>query len=263
MTNITDLRDILPRHQWKTWKRRDLSQIAGVCFHQSLGKADLFAINKDHISPGNHVSATGCPRICYPLWIDRSGEVSLCNDLEDITWSQGGRARPFRGRLPNTNYVGVCFQGNFTGHDHSGTMNPTREQVLAGLGVWDWLKDMLHLTQMDLFGHYHFGKPACPGDELRGLVESMREEGLQELLPGSVEDWQLGLYVLGYELGSSGSDGNGIDGDWGQRSQKALVQFQTDAGLTVSLLRDTLTAQVMAWELLAKTNKSLPSYLNR
>jgi hypothetical protein len=262
MINITDVRDILPRHDYKQWRQRELGDIKGVVFHQSLGHGSLRVANKYHISNDNHISATGCPRLCYTAWVDEAGEVFLCNDLEDITWSQGGRVRPFTWAA-NTHYVAVCFKGNFTGADHIGSVEPTDTQLAAGIGVWEWLRDLLGLTQMDLFGHYHFGKPACPGDVLGGLVETIRSDGLQEYLPATHQDWQFGLKTLGYDLGNFGPMNDGVDGDWGGLSQKALVNFQRDCQMTATAVKDSLSAQMLAWEVLCLTEPERYSYRSR
>jgi len=260
---ITDVRDILARHKTKVWKQRNLSDIKGVVFHQALCDSTLEQVNKYHISNNNHISVSGCPRICYAVWIDKEGEAFLCNNLEDITWSQGGMSRPFPKWQANTNYVGVCFQGDFSGAEHIGNDVPSIKQLQTGVEVWQWLFNMLHLSQLDLFGHYHFGKPACPGSDIMKLIENTRETGLQELLPKSNIEWQQLLKTLGYNLGTSGLNKDGVDGDWGGLSRQALINFQKDCGVVMSAIQDTVTQQMLAWEVLRVTKSEIKPYRNK
>lgn len=257
------MRDILARHKTKVWKQRNLLDIKGVVFHQALCNSTLEQVNKYHISNNNHISVFGCPRICYAVWIDKNGEASLCNNLEDITWSQGGANRPFPKWQANTNYVGICFQGDFSGGGHIGNNVPSIEQLQTGVKVWQWLSNMLHLSQMDLFGHYHFGKPACPGEDIMKLIEDTRETGLQELLPKSHIEWQQLLKILGYQLGTSGPNEDGVDGSWGKLSKQALINFQKDCGTTISTIQDTVSQQMLAWEALRLTKPELKPYRNK
>ena len=253
--NITDVRDILPYHKTKRWKQRNLTDIKGVVFHQTLGDQTFQQINKYHISDNNHLSATGCPHICYAVYVDKNGEIFLCNNFEDITWSQGGIVRPFQEWKANKNYLGICFQGDFSGGNHIGSQEPTLAQLNSAIKIWDWLSELLHLSQMDLFGHYHFGKPACPGDVLMKLIENIREKDLTNLLPKTNAAWQLCFKSLGYNLGNSGMNKDGVDGVWGLLSQQALISFQKNIGLTNSCIKDTLTQQFLAWECLALSSE--------
>jgi hypothetical protein len=83
------------RPRWP--QKRTLERIDRVILHQSLGHADttgnrdVFGINNYHISPGNHISAGGCPHICYHHCIDDDGSIYLCNKLTDVVWHCKGR----------------------------------------------------------------------------------------------------------------------------------------------------------------------------
>lgn len=54
------------------------------------------------------------------------------------------------------------------------------------------------------------------------------------MLAHLIESSQLCLVELGYDIGSSGPHGDGIDGMWGKKSQAALEKFRCDNGSSVS-----------------------------
>lgn len=226
MINIEDRSQTLPRHATKRYARRPISKIQGVVFHQSLGNggaATAAGINAYHIGPTSHLAPGGAPRIAYYAFVEPDGKVVICNDMEDITWSQGGQPCPHAGCSSNTSYLSVCFGGDFAGKDHKGG-SPTDAQLKAAKDLLDWLKQKLPvLDQSRLFGHDNFGKPACPGTDLRAFIDSIRYEGVT--LPKKDEDTQSLLVKLGYDLGTTGKKGNGVDGDWGKVSQSALEAF--------------------------------------
>jgi len=72
-----------------------------------------------------------------------------------------------------------------------------------------------------LFGHYDFGKPACPGDVLGTLIEG-QQGGIAQF--ATTPTRQKALRKLGY-LPSLGS------GQWDVESRRALMAFQSASGL--------------------------------
>ena len=159
---IVDLRDKLPWNPRKPrWpRRRSLASIDRVILHQSLGHADtsgnrdVFGINNYHVSPGNHISAGGCPHICYHLVIDDDGTVYQTNDFEDVVWHCRGQ---------NSRSLGVLFVGDFAGPGHQGS-EPTAAQEQAFFALAEHLMLTLGLGPEAFAGHADFGKAACPGD---------------------------------------------------------------------------------------------------
>lgn len=69
--------------------------------------------------------------------------------------------------------VSVCFQGSF-----NKTREPSDAQKACVLPVWNWLRDEFDLMPTDLWGHYHYGKKACPGPWLQNVIEQVRRGDL-------------------------------------------------------------------------------------
>jgi hypothetical protein len=233
---IVDLRGKLPRNSNTgiRFHRRTREDIRGVVVHQVLGTSSVEQVAKYHSSLGCHLAPeTGAPGICYAFFVDYDGTIDQCNDLEDITWSQGGSVIGPNGGQPNTNYLSIVVRGNFTGPGYVGTEVPSPAQVDAVAKLWRWLRDSLGLEADALYGHADFGKPACPGDVLMQQIEILRREPseLSSRMPSTVEEWQRALVLLGFDLGTAGPAHDGVDGDWGQKSDVQLATFQARAGI--------------------------------
>lgn len=89
--------------------------------------------------------------------------------------------------------------------------------------------------------HHHGHHDLCPGYKedvigfpfarvLRAIYDdpTIPDVWSPFLMP---EQRQRALLLLGYDLGTWGPGGDGVDGAWGRLSDGALVRFQTDAGL--------------------------------
>jgi hypothetical protein len=109
--------------------------------------------------------------------------------------------------------------GNFSAPGYVGIQKPTQNQRDALVNVWDHLKKIWPWTDEDLYGHYHFGKPTCPGNDLADLIQSIRP-----LTFITQMERQKALLKLGFYEGD-------VDGMWGPESKAALVKFQKSAGL--------------------------------
>jgi len=171
--NIIRLVEKLPwspsRPRWP--QQRDLEKIDRVILHQSLGHADtsgnrdIFGINAYHITPGNHISAKGCPHICYHFVLDDDGSIYQCNELTDVVWHCKGQ---------NVRSLGVMLVGDFSGPGHPGG-EPTAAQEQAFFALAEYLMKILGLPPSAFFGHCNFGKPACPGDAAYSWIENLRQ----------------------------------------------------------------------------------------
>jgi len=230
---------VLPRHATKQWKRRDPKTIAGVVFHQALAEgATAEAIAKYHVGP-NHIDDTGCPGMCYAGFVEADGKFVLANDVEDITWSQGDANIPGD---ENAAYIAFCFSGDFSGPGYSTKFEPTEAQMKTAGELWSLCKKLFGLSGNQLFGHYDFGKPACPGYTLMNFIETVNQgwhwsdgtyalatiEGRAEALralgfyggPRS-ESWTLSLKAA--LLAFQKSKGLNPDGVWGKLTEVAVV----------------------------------------
>ena len=153
--------------------------------------------------------------------------------------------------------LGIVCGGNFDSQYNPTGRQPTAQQIHALLCL------TLHLTGAvedprippvlfnalscgphDLYAHADFGKPACPGATLTALLGSFRVHrpvGRAQRADDAMHNdrqWQKALVARGYDLGMFGLEHDGVDGDWGPSSRRALIKFQTDSGLTPSGHRD-------------------------
>ncbi len=215
---IEDGRQTLPQHRGRKWTVRPPSRLKGMVLHQSLEEeGSARAVAAYHVGP-NHISEAGLPGLSYTMFVERNGRVLLANDVEAKTWSQGYRDPEWVDE--NALYMGVCVGGNFSGPGYKGTQRPTREQMDSVDKLWKLCKSLWGWSDAGLFGHFHFGKPACPGGDLLEYVY-----GRRPLQFYSVMDKQVALTRLGHYKGK-------VDGFWGQESKAALVSFQRVAGLS-------------------------------
>ena len=92
-------------------------------------------------------------------------------------------------------------------------------------------------------GNHDFGKPACPGDGIRKLIEELRAEPdiYGSLTPTDATTYQRALKELGFDLGKAG-----VDGVWGAKSNAALIEFQGQQGMPRTGRFDAATASKLA-----------------
>ncbi len=221
---IKNLIKELPWHAERVWQRRELSQIDKIIIHQELGESTVEQVNAYHtsIGPQNHITPRGCPHMCYHYAIRKNGEIVQVNELSDIVWQCKGQ---------NTSGLGIMLVGNFSGPGYDmGTSEPTPEQIQSTEQLVDFLLESLHLPNSSLFGHYHFGKPACPGYAMQEWVEKKRGHfnvGVSERhVEKSITEIQSRLNELGYSAGK-------VDGLLGMKTQSAIRRFQVDQHLLV------------------------------
>lgn len=209
----------------KKWKRRDPLQLKGLVWHQELGWGSVEAVAKYHTGKSSHLYDGGVESISYSLAIRKNGQIVLCNDIKKATWSQGYRGR--RGD-ENAEFLSVMFEGMFKadGVTDPSAGEPTSQQMTAGLLLWNSCRKIWNWNDNGLYGHYHFGKPACPGDTLKAVIEATRanvkEKGYNFK---TVKGRQKALIKLGYLKGKA-------DGIWGPASRAALITFQSKTGIS-------------------------------
>lgn len=223
--NIVNLTAELPWHATRRWSTRDLSRVNKIIIHQELGEGSIEAVNRYHINP-NHISPKGCPHFCYHFGIRKSGEkdgeIVQANELSSITWHT---------KRQNTVAIGIMLQGNFNGPGHDlGTSEPTEKQIKSLEELVNYLITSFGLTKQDVFGHYHFGKPACPGTVVQDWIEKYRNDlaldKKQEKVAKTVTEVQHRLNKLGYTCGK-------VDGIIGIKTLAAIRKFQADNLLVV------------------------------
>lgn len=208
----------------KKWKARDVDGLKGMVWHQELGWGSVEAVAKYHTGSKSHLHSGGVESIAYTFAVRRDGQIVLCNDFKNAPWSQGFKGRPGD---ENAEFMSVMFEGFFKGPGVTDPKagQPNDNQLMSGLTLWHVCKENWGWREDDLYGHCHFGKPACPGDTLRALIESIAANvDKPEYDFASVEGRQQALKDLGYYSGA-------VDGSWGPQSRGALIKFQDDRRL--------------------------------
>jgi len=206
------------------WKTRSPEDLLGMVWHQELGWGSVEAVARYHTGEDSHLREGGAPSIAYTFAIRRDGQIVLCNDLERAPWSQGFRGRPGD---ENAEFVSVMLEGFFRG---PGVTDPTAgepndPQLLSAFTLWQIAHARWGWQGDDLHGHYHFGKPSCPGHTLQAVIEAVRENAPDpDLDLSTVDGRQEALRALGFYRGE-------VDGLWGPRSRGALIRFQDSVGL--------------------------------
>lgn len=240
---IKNLIKELPWHAQRVWGKRELNQIDKIIVHQELGESSVENVNAYHISVSakNHISPKGCPHICYHYAIRKDGEIVQVNELSDITWHCKGQ---------NTHSIGIMLQGNFNGPGYDlGTSEPTAEQIKSTEELVDFLLESLKLVNTDVFGHYYFGKPACPGTIMQDWVEKKRGQSNEisgaKPVEKNILEIQKRLNKLNYPLGKA-------DGILGVKTQSSIRAFQADQ----HLISDGIVGPQTWNKLLTLTQKS-------
>lgn len=208
----------------KQWKSRDVVKLKGMVWHQELGWGSVEGVAKYHTGKNSHLHQNGVESIAYTFAIRRDGQIVLCNDLAKAVWSQGFEGRPGD---ENAEFLSVMFEGLFKGPGitDSSAGEPNDKQLMAGLTLWHVCGEEWRWNEDDLYGHYHFGKPACPDNTLRAVIESIGANvDATEYDFASTGGRQQALKDLGFYAGA-------VDGRWGPQSRGALIRFQEEHGL--------------------------------
>lgn len=208
----------------RKWKRRSPEDLQGLVWHQELGWGSIEAVAGYHTGPNSHLHPGGVQSIAYTFAIRRNGQIVLCNDLDRATWSQG-----YSGRKgdENAEFVSCMFEGFFKGEgvNDPSAGHPNDRQLLSGLVLWRVCQDMWKWKADGLYGHFLFGKPACPGGTLQTIVQAVRHNAPRPRKKfDSVKSRQQALKDLGFYPGK-------VDGVWGPTSRAALIEFQKNQGI--------------------------------
>jgi hypothetical protein len=218
------------------WPERSVEDILGVCVHQNAGRVDRPEYTAAyHTSPDNHITpGRGLPSLVYTFAITKSGTIFYATKAKYRTYGQGASDKKGYPGDENTHLIAVLVMGDFDGEGHDGaTDNPTRAQMGSLAWLIKFLQALFRIPPEGIFGHYHFGKAACPGRMIKDWIESERAC----ITPVTATEWQQWLkgfnpkYLPKY----------GVDGDWGNESKRALVDFQRKNGMRVTAVRDPFT----------------------
>lgn len=214
-----------------SWPTRQAQDIMGVCVHQNAGGSNPLRTAEYHTSAGNHITpGRPLPSICYHIAIIDAEVPLLVADPLWRTYSQGSDSPGDE----NKHLLAILVMGDFDGPGHRGKKTmPLLRQMRALDTAIKWAQAAFGFGDEGLFGHYHFGKAACPGYSLQEYIEARRKSApdLRTEL-----DWQQALLRWRSCLPRYGADGS-----WGEESRRALVAFQVAHHIQVTGLRDPFT----------------------
>ena len=224
--NIVDKRNTLVRHVSRRYGRRQKSEIKHIAIHHSAttsGSAEAFA--------RYHVNHLNWPGIGYHYVVDKDGTISLCHDLEVVSFHVGNS---------NRRAVGICMVGDF----RSQALEPNQKRATMDL-VFKLMED-LNLSIEDVWGHIEFPgyswKP-CPSIDMDTFRRDLQNDNDRTIdvtvVSGSSNrfirqgDTGVAVEALQQQLDELGFDPGPIDGIFGPLTLDAVQRFQRVANLTV------------------------------
>jgi N-acetyl-anhydromuramyl-L-alanine amidase AmpD len=256
---IEDWVDKLPWHPQRRWASREIATIDRIVIHQTLTTATIEEINQYHItpSPHNHLSPRGAPHIAYHYLIKPGGQPVQANRIEHICWHTKGQ---------NTVAIGVALCGNFVGEGYlDGDSGPSQAQSSTMKELINLLQVAYHIPNMKIYGHYHYGKPACPGTAVKEWIESIRkpeediigdpeQRDLANAIYAVVHGWTSQKRITFYQKGFNaiGFPSGPADGILGWQTTRAIRSFQLHYKLTCDGIMGPISTHRLIIELLAK-----------
>jgi len=239
---FVDKRDEMPRGKG-AWPERECEDILGQCAHQN-GSAN-FNRPKDtagyHTGEDNHITpGTGLPTTVYHMMFpDLPGPGWLVTDLLARTYGQGASDRGGYPGDENTHLIAMLIMGGYKGPGYKGYKDrPSPHQMSNFWKATAWLQHVFGYGDEGLFGHYHFGKSACPGYYVMDKIEGKRAEA-PDLKTD--KDWQESLLRWDADCLPQ----FGADGWWGNESKAALRRFQCAMKLRQTALQDPFSELVL------------------
>jgi N-acetyl-anhydromuramyl-L-alanine amidase AmpD len=71
--------------------------------------------------------------------------------------------------------LGIMLVGDFSGENHVGKGDPTKEQLNSLKELTDFLRKKYNIQRSSIYGHKDFGKPSCPGYITMEFIKNYRE----------------------------------------------------------------------------------------
>ncbi|MFC0558781.1 peptidoglycan recognition protein family protein [Halalkalibacter alkalisediminis] len=230
--NIIDKRNSLASSSSRSYRRRSRSAIRNIAIHHSAttsGSAEAFA--------RYHVNQLGWPGIGYHYVVDRDGSISLCHDLEVVSYHVGNS---------NSFVVGICMVGDFR------TQSLPDAQRQSVINLTRSLMRDLNIPVDNVWGHIEFPgyswKP-CPSISMQSFRNWLREDGAELTgRPAPTATYVAGarqrnilnrgdqgddIRALQERLDELGFLPGPIDGIYGPQTADAVMRFQRAASITV------------------------------
>lgn len=162
---IKDVRNQLPKHKLKIYKKRKISQIKYIAVHHSATTSgDAFSFARYHVDYRNW------PGIGYHYVILPDGTIQWTNDLTTISYHVG---------IQNTFAVGVCLVGDFS------KGQPTEQQKISLKSLCRMLFGLLNLNINNVKGHRELTPGTlCPVLDMNEVREYISSDKITILLEG-------------------------------------------------------------------------------
>jgi hypothetical protein len=248
---LLDKRDAMPRGvldgKTREWYKREVGDVLGVAVHQSAGRntSDPRATGRYHTSVNNHITpGRPLPSLVYHIAITDSGDAWLCGDLSWRTYGQGAKEKDHPGD-ENKHLLCLLVLGGFHGlgwKPRWAKKGPTDAQLAKLPKVVRWLMDTFDFGGEGVFGHYHFGKAACPGFVVTDWIEECRAKDDKAELATTQETQEALLRWRPGCLPKYGADG--VYSSGGETS-RALVAFQREHGIRQTGREDPFTELIL------------------
>lgn len=217
-----------------SWPKVRASDRCGLVLHQN-GSQNFTRPDRTagyHTSAQNHISPGGMPTTVYDIMIPNiPGPPWITADFLDRKYSHGSKNPGDE----NRHLLAVLVMGGFKGPGYLGYADEPSAHQLRGLeSVVGWLQHVFGFGDEGIFGHFHFGKAACPGFWGMAWLENRRASvvGLE-----STRDWQRALLMWNPDALPK----YGVDGDWGGESKYWLRCFQEKMGIKKTGFQDEMT----------------------
>ncbi len=232
MMNVIDKRNSLAANRSRSYRRRAKSSIRNIAIHHSAtmtGSAEAFA--------RYHVNELGWPGIGYHYVVAKDGTVSLCHDLEVVSFHVGNS---------NGYTVGICMVGDFRNE----SLDVRQKEVTIELTKR--LMNELTIPVENVWGHSEFPgyswKP-CPSINMESFrIQLEGVSGSRSTVTTSHSSYVAGerqrtiltrgdqgddIRALQERLEELGFQPGPIDGIYGSLTVDAVSRFQRAASILV------------------------------
>jgi len=168
--------------------------------------------------------------------------------------------------------LGIAVCGNFVGDGwDDGDKAPTESQMKALEQLVEILQRNFNIPNTKVYGHYHFGKPACPGTAIKKWIERHRSPArdivgdmelrdktsaiyaqLRKMMSRDrIKFYQKALNTVGFDVGKA-------DGIIGARTSSGIRVFQRDNRLNMDGIMGPVSTHRLITEVL-KMGKDVTS----
>jgi len=149
---IKDISTILPKHSYRKYAKRYLSDIKYIVLHHTVGNSTAESFARYHVSKG-------WPGIGYHFLIDNEGLVYQTNTIDTISYNVSKR---------NREVIGISLIGNY----EEKVLNKKQKASIRNL------VNILKVIVGDIpvRGHKEFKATLCPGKHIVEYIKTLNNE---------------------------------------------------------------------------------------